>query len=231
MAFFIGKFLWKDSTRTLFAYASAAGNIGYLGLPLCLMLFGEQALPIAATLILGLSLFESTLGYYLFARSKSDFKSALLKLLKLPVLYAFIIGVIVNKFALSSPQALIEVFNLLKGGYSAFGMMIIGLGLAGISQKDFDGKFILLSMLNKFGLWFLIAYSLIWLDQNYLHLFNEITYKVFLVESIVPIAGNTVSYASIFKTKPAKASIAVLLSTLVALIFIPLILIFMDMAS
>ncbi len=45
--------------------------------------------------------------------------------------------------------------------------------------------------------------------------------------SIVPLAANTVAIATELKTYPEKASVAVLMSTLFALFFIPLVVSFL----
>ena len=45
--------------------------------------------------------------------------------------------------------------------------------------------------------------------------------KVLLVASITPLAANTVVFATELKTHPKKASFAVFLSTIFALLYIP----------
>jgi len=50
---------------------------------------------------------------------------------------------------------------------------------------------------------------------------NEDLYKVMFLFSIVPLAGNTVTLAVLLNAKPEKASLTVLLSTIVSIVYIP----------
>ena len=59
------------------------------------------------------------------------------------------------------------------------------------------------------------------LDRLYFRFFDPSIVNVLLILSLVPLAANTVAIATELKTHPEKASLAVLLSTLFALFFIP----------
>ena len=54
---------------------------------------------------------------------------------------------------------------------------------------------------------------------------NSDIYKILFLFSIVPLAGNTVTLAVLLNAKPEKASFTVLLSTLISIIYIPILLI------
>lgn len=64
--------------------------------------------------------------------------------------------------------------------------------------------------------------GIIWLDKNLFHLFYKDVYQVLMLSSIVPMAANTVTLATLFKTKPEQAAIAVFLSTIFAFFTIPI---------
>jgi hypothetical protein len=63
--------------------------------------------------------------------------------------------------------------------------------------------------------------GLIFLDRYFLHIFGEDVHGVMLLMGIVPLAVNTVVYSSALNVHPEKAAVAVLVSTLIALPFIP----------
>jgi len=63
----------------------------------------------------------------------------------------------------------------------------------------------------------------VWVDNITLQLYNTSIHKVMILMSIVPLAANTVAFATELKAQPEKASLAVMLSTLFALFYIPLI--------
>lgn len=213
--------IWQDGTEKIAAFASGTGNTGYFGLPVCLALFGDTALPIVAMISMGLIIFENTVGFYVVARASHSPREAFFKVIRLPSLYAFIIGITLNLLNITAGAEVINFFNLLKGGYVPFGMMIIGLGLAEIKMHHFDLKFGILALFNKFIVWPAIFLGLIYLDKEYFHIFDKTVHSVFLIESIVPIAANAVSYATELKAQPEKVALVVTVSTFIALFYIP----------
>lgn len=171
---------------------------------------------------IGLILFENTVGFYTVARASHTAREAFHKVFRLPSLYAFIIGIILNFSNITPAPDVLSFFNILKGGYVPLGMMIIGLGLAEITMDHLDWNFAFLTLFNKFIVWPGIFLGLIYLDKNQFHLFNQTVYSVLLIESLVPIAANCVSYATELKAHPQKVALVVVISTLIALFYIPI---------
>ena len=66
--------------------------------------------------------------------------------------------------------------------------------------------------------------GVIYLDREFYMFLNEDLYKVMFLFSIVPLAGNTVTLAVLLNAKPEKASFTVLLSTIVSVVYIPIVL-------
>lgn len=219
--YFFAKRFWSDGTEKIAAFAAGTGNTGYFGLPVCLALVGDDALPIVAMASIGLMLFENTVGFYTVARASHSAKEAFKKFLYLPALYAFLIGIFLNFLNIVPTADVLNFFDIFKGGYVPLGMMIIGLGLAEITMSHVDWKFASLIFLNKFIIWPGIFLALIYIDKTHLHIFNQTVYSVLLIESIVPVAANCVSYATELKVQPQKISLVVALSTLIALFYIP----------
>lgn len=219
----IGKKFWQDGTNHILAFASGSGNTGYFGLPVVLALFGQQTLGLAVLMILGIILFENTVGFYLTVRAHSSPLEALKKLFHLPAVYAFIIAVVVNVVHVPLSPSYMDFAASFKGAYTVLGMMLVGLGLAGITELAIDKAFVTLSFIAKFAVWPLLMGLIILLDKHFFHLYNGQTYQLLIIMSAVPLAANTVAYASAFGVHPQKAAVAVFLSTLFALVYIPLI--------
>ncbi len=217
----IGKMYWQGPEKNILAFGAGTGNAGYFGLPLVLALFGEQYLSVAVLLILGISLFENSIGYYFVARGNFLPRDAIMRVLRLPTLYAFIVGVLFLALHISIYENASTLFAHFRGAYSVLGMMLVGIGLAGVAWSDVDKKFLLLSFASKFLVWPAAAISLILLDINTFHFFSASVYPIMLTFSIVPLASNTVAYASQLNTVPEKAAVAVVSTTLFALIYIP----------
>lgn len=219
--FFIGGFFWKTSERNLLSFIAGSGNTGYFGIPLSLALFGPKGLSIAVFSTLGLILYESTRGYYIIAKSHASAKEAAYKVLRLPVIYAFLLGVIASRLDVVFSGSLASVFTYFTGAYTVFGMMILGMALSAATRSTFDKTFTAIGFAAKFLCYPLAIGALVYLDSTFFHLFESEVHKVMMVLSIAPMATNTVTYATYLKAHPEKAAFTVMASTLFALIYIP----------
>lgn len=219
--YFLSQFFWHDSTRNILAFASGTGNTGYFGLPVALALFGNNILGIMVIAILGGILYENSLGFFITARGHHTAGEAFVKVLKLPTLYAFLLGLILNISGIQIATIFTDVMTQFRSAYSILGMMLIGLGLSSIRTYAFDAKFVITAFIAKFIAWPLLMFAIIFIDSHLLHLYTIQIYKVMVLISIVPLAANTVAFATALKAQPEKASLAVLLSTLFALFYIP----------
>jgi predicted permease len=115
----------------------------------------------------------------------------------------------------------------MQGAYVVLGMMLIGFGISKISNFSFDYKFIALSFIGKFLVWPLVIVFLILIDYNILQIYNQEIYRAFILLSIVPIAANTVIFATVLNVHPDKVSSAVLFSTVFGLVYVPTIIVFL----
>lgn len=221
--YYIGGFFWKDTTRNMLAFISSDGNNGYFGLPVAILLFPSNIIGLFIFAGLGILLYENTAGFFIAARGHHSIQESLKKLLKLPLIYAVILGLIVNLSGMHFGSIYTDVIANFKGAYVILGMMIIGLGLSGIIEYKFDFKFIGLSFFAKFIVWPLLMFFLLFIDTNFLKIYTPDTHKVLILLSVIPLAANTVAFATLLKIHPEKVAMTVLLSTLFALIYIPII--------
>lgn len=219
----IGTLAYKGgSAKNILAFTAGTGNTGYFGLPVIFAILGEQAFSITVLAILGFVLYENTLGFFLTAKGSHTTKESLLKVVKLPIIYAFTTGIIFNILQINLGDIAVTTINQFKGAYTLLGMMIIGMGLSAVDFKKIDFKFISLTFLAKFIIWPAVIAGVILLDTAFLGWYTPEIYNVMIIMAIVPLAANTVALATELKVHPDKAAIAVLLSTLFALIYIPL---------
>ncbi len=223
VTFSISKHIWSDATKNILAFTAGTGNTGYFGLPVAIALFGADIAGLVVISTLGFVLYENSLGFFITARGHHTVKESIVRVLKLPTIYAFVIALILNLLGVKLGQAYTDFALLFRGAYTILGMMLIGLGLANISKFKFDFKFVAASFLAKFVVWPIIIFVIIALDKAFFGFFTEQIHRVMILMSIVPLAANTVAYATELNAHPEKASFAVLLSTLFALIYIPLI--------
>lgn len=219
----IGKrFYGSDKTKNILAFTAGAANVGYFGLPVAMILFSKSLFGLAVLSILGISLYESTVGYFVTANGSHSVKDSLAKTAKMPAIYAFLLGLAVNLLDIHLGANVTVVLDYFKSGYTLLGMMLVGMGLSCVNLKSFDPEFLSLSFLAKFVVWPAVIGAIIFLDSHFFRFYSEGAYQIMILFSVVPLAANTVAYASEFKTCPDKASLAVLLSTVFALFYVPL---------
>lgn len=221
---FIWEKSWDNPTGNILAFSAGTGNTGYFGIPLAIIFFPPALADIYIFTVLASLLYESSTGFYVTAKGNFSVKESLLKVSKLPILYAFIFGVICNVIGFKIPEEIAAYTSQFKGAYGILGMMMLGMGLMGLKSNpdNFDKKFISITFIIKFIFWPVVMLGIIYLDRTYFQFLYEDLYKVLFLFSIVPLAGNTVTLAVLLNAKPEKASLAVFLSTVVSVIFIPI---------
>lgn len=217
----LGCRVWSDSRKNILAFAAGTGNTGYFGMPVAVALFDTDAMGIVVLSILGFVLYENTLGFYLTAKGRYTPRESLSKVLRLPAVYAFLAGLGLNLSGISMGPSYAALAESFRGAYTILGMMIIGLGMAGMRRVEVDKTFIGLTFLAKFVAWPAMVALLVSIDVHGAHLFDVRTHKIMILLSTVPVAANTVAVATELGTEPEKSASVVLLSTVLALFYIP----------
>ena len=222
-----GKYIYGDARANVLAIVSAEGNTGYFGIPIALLLFNQNIFGIYILGTLGVTIFENTVVYYLTARGRYTVQESLGRLKKLPALYAFAFAVIFLYFEINLPRLMDNFVISMQGAYVVLGMMLIGFGISKINKFSFDYKFIALSFVGKFIILPLLMLVLVLLDYYLFQIYSIEVYRAFILLSIVPIAANTVIFATVLNVHPDKVSSAVLFSTIFGLIYVPIIIVFL----
>ncbi len=216
--------LFGDARANLVSLSSGVSNTGYLGIPLAVVVLPEPTVWLYITTILGVILFQNSVGYYIAARGKHDARDAFLRVAKLPTLYGFVVAVVLSVSQVEPPAMFENFFGYVRGAYVVFGMMVIGVGLSRITSLSFDVPFMTLNLFARFVGWPLLALGFILLDYHVLGWYDREIYMIFVLMSVIPLAADTVSIATLLDTHVEQMATTVLLSTLFALIYIPLML-------
>lgn len=101
--YFFGMY-WKDQTRNILALSAGNANCGYFMLPIAASLFDDYTLSIYMMSIVGVSIYESSIGFYISARSHNSTHESIMKVLKLPTLNAFILGCLFSFTGFNLPE-------------------------------------------------------------------------------------------------------------------------------
>lgn len=217
---------WNDSSINTLAFTCGTGNTGYFGIPLAMILLSHEAANIFIFATLASLLYENTTGFYVTAKGTFTAKQSIIKVIKLPLLYAFITGLSLNILGFRIPDFIIPYFEGFKWTYGILGMMMLGMGMKGFNLKaDIDIKYLKVAYFYKFIIWPASVLFIIFVDKILIGYLSEEIYRVLFLFSVVPLAGNTVTLAVLLKARPEKASFTVLLSTLISVVYIPIVLI------
>lgn len=217
----IGRKFWQDGTANILACTAGTGNTGYFGLPVAMALFDEQTVAQYIILMLGVTVYEASLGMYIAAKGRYSAQEAWRKVTRMPIIYAFVAGLLVHGLGLQLPAVFWDFMPQIRGAYVVLGMMIIGLGLASLKHFRLDWRFIGVAFSAKYVAWMALALTIVALDRSFLHWYGVGVHHALLLLAVVPMAANTVVIATLFDTHPEKAASAVLLSTLIAVFYVP----------
>lgn len=215
-------YFWSGETRNILAMSSGSGNTGYFMLPIASTIFDDYTLSIYMMAVIGVNLYESSIGYYVCARSISSTRESIKQVLKLPMLHAFILGCLISLIGLNLPDFLDDFVLNMRGTYSILGMMMIGLGLSKIKKFEIEWKFTGSALLAKFFFYPLMVWLFIALDKILLHWYDTPYHNALVLLSSAPMAANTIVVASIMRFHPERVASAVLISCLVALVYVPI---------
>lgn len=218
----ISRHIWTDATKNLMAFSAGSGATGYFGFPLALLIFDQQKEGLYIMALMGVSLYDNSLGYYMSVKGKYGTKESLKKVLTLPTLYAFLLGIVVNYLNISMPEVYLDFIQPMRGVYIVLGMMMVGIGLASLTEFKLDLKFVGMTFLAKFLVWPLLVLSIILFDRLFLGIYDSPAQQVLILISIVPLAINMVFMASLTQNQPERIAATVLLSMFFALLYLPI---------
>ena len=217
----VSKNIFHDNTKNILAFSAGTGNTGYFGIPLAIILLSEDLANIYIFTVLASLLYESTVGFFVVAKGHYSIQQSLIKIVKLPSIYALILGLTCNVLKLEFSNDLLNYLEYFKGAYTILGMMMIGMGLKGLAHVGIDKLFMGFAFGIKFIIYPLTILCIIWVDSTFFHFFTSDLYRVMFIFAIVPMAGNTVAVASLLNVHPEKASLAVVVSAFVSIFTIP----------
>ncbi|MEE4406751.1 AEC family transporter [Enterobacter mori] len=219
LAFVVAKFFWSDVRVNLFAFAGGTGNTGYFALPIVFSLFNQEQITIAIFIVIGVNLYEFTIGYFLSASGQASVHESIRKVSRMPVLYAALLAITFKAMNIPVNGILLNSLDNFKGAYSVLGMMVIGISLSTYKKLEVDYLFTSLLLLWK-HIAMPIAGILLF---SYVIPLNMQTLEVVTLMVATPMAGNVVVISSQLNIHPEKAAISVMLSTSLTVFMIPII--------
>jgi len=77
--------------------------------------------------------------------------------------------------------------------------------------------------LARYVVWPAVTIGLVIIDQKITHLYSHDLHQLFMVATFIPLAVTSLVIATIFNIHPEKVAVSVMLTTVTAIIYIPLI--------
>ncbi|MDX2050550.1 MAG: AEC family transporter [Rickettsiaceae bacterium] len=221
LTFFCYSGRFCDQERNLLATSSGTGNTGFFMFPIAGYIFDDYTLSIYIMSAVGVNIYEASLGYYISLRSVETAKEAFKKIIRMPMLIAFVLGSCWSVAGLALPSFLNQFLNDMRSTYSILGMTMIGLSLAKISKFEIDIKFTLASLFSKYIIYPLAVIIFVIFDNYVLRWYSQSVYKALILLSSSPVASNMVVISSLMKMKPEKSATTILISCAISLFYIP----------
>jgi predicted permease len=190
----------------------AFGNAGNLGLPLCLFAFGPKGLGLAIGFYLVGSVSQFLVGP-LFQGRKPMWRT----LLTTPVNYAAVLGVALLATETALPAWLANTVQLLAGMAIPLMLVALGYSLGSFAVKRLPVAAAL--ALSRLGLGLAVGLGLVWLFG-----LEGTERGVVLIESAMPVAVFSYLLAARYDRHPEDVAGAIVISTLVSFVTLPLLL-------
>ena len=217
----IAKRIWHDGTANSIASAAVNANAVYFGLPIVLALFGPQGASIYLFMNLGGAINNASLSYYISARGRFTVQQSLKRLMKLPVLYAVVLGLAFNYAGITMNPIAEKYWNYAAGALTILGMMMIGISVSRLGGLSIRWGELGALFLVKYVAWPVMLGVAIFADIHWFGLLNNEIYALMIILSFMPLFANYVAYAAENNLFPERAGSAVLLSSLFSTVAIP----------
>lgn len=224
ISFALGQRLLRNKDMGyLLPQATGSGNNGYYGLPLAMALFPADQVGVYFLIMLGVTLFEVTLGYYFVGRGHLTVKNAFWRAVKMPSIYAIIVGLLFSACHVHLTPSMLKLGEVTRGCYVSVGMMIIGLALSKHKKLAWELDFIGIAMFGKYLLWAFVVAAFVAFDRHISKVFNASIYTMIAILVITPAAANTAAFAAQHNFKPQLAATVVFATTIVSFAALPMI--------
>ncbi|GHC39176.1 AEC family transporter [Aidingimonas halophila] len=204
----------------LLAFSAGTGNTGYFGLPIAMVLLPPEGVTLYLFSLLGITLYEFTVGFYISARGRFSVRQSLTRIVRLPLIYAFLAALLASALQIDIPEAVLDGMEVFPSTYTLLGMMIIGMTLGNVAIRQWDARFITACVAARFLLWPLVSLIAVLVLQPFG--ISEHLQTTLLLLGVVPMAANVVVVAMELEIRPEKGAIAVLVTTLAAPLVVPI---------
>lgn len=202
-------------TASAFLVSILIMNAGNYGISVNLFAFGEPGLARATIYFTLSAVLVSSLGVFVSARGRASTGLALRRMVRVPLAYAALLGVICSLGNLTVPGPLAKAIHLLGQASVPLMLVVLGLRLAQVIQsRQRVDHLPALGVATLLRL--LVAPALAWVLAGVVGM-SGLARDVTVLESAMPTAVMSTILATEFDSDPSFAALVVLVTTLFSL--------------
>ena len=220
-----GFFIKADKTQmSAMLLGTIFPNSGNYGAPVAMFAFGAMGFQYAVIFMVIHAFLMNTIGIFIASygsEKTTSIKDSLMRVIKMPVLYGFLFGVLFQLLHIELPSTIQDGISLVGSASIPTVMLILGMQLAEIKPQKFELKYVNTVTIFRMLISPLLAVVLV----NFMPV-NYMIKNVYILLAAMPIAANTTLLAVQFNVKPDLTSFTTLVTTLLSLVTIPLTLLF-----
>lgn len=200
-------------------------NSGNYGAPVVLFAFGAVGFDYAVIMMVFQSLLMNTIGIFfasLGGEEKATLHQSLQRVIRMPLIYAALLGVLLQVISVTMPKPLMEGISLVADASIPTVMLVLGMQLAAISRKKVAYRYVTaVTVIRMIGSPVAAALILYFMPVN------DLLRSVVILQSAMPAAANTTMFALQFGTEPDLVSFTTFITTIISILTIPIVLFFL----
>lgn len=210
-------FRMSPKTQSALTLTTIFSNANNYGLPVLLLAYGQTGLVNGAAYVIGQIILSNTLGMFVASRSNVSGKQALLQVAKTPLIYAVIVGVLLDWLKWTLPTPVHDGFKLLSDAYPGLVLLILGVQLGRIKSWIVRRKDVWIAVLLRVCVVPILSALVIWI----LHIHGMLA-SILFVQSSMPAAVNNIIYATKYGSDDEMVTLTVAITTILSFLTIPL---------
>ncbi len=211
------------ATAAIEAQCAVIGNVGFLGLPMFVVLFGEGSIaPVVLVLSTDLIVFSSLIVILITGARGGGFKVSTLGtiglgLLRNPMIVSLVLGLAWSALAWPIPRPMDDFLTILGAAATPGALFAIGASLSGKSAE----RVIIAGWLSFAKL--VLHPACVAIGVLVLFPLDAFSAAVVISAAALPVAGNVFMLAQAYNIAPQRASTAILFSTAASIITVPVV--------
>ncbi len=210
---------YSSSVTSGLILATAFMNNGNFGAPVMLFAYGEKGFQYALIILTLHTTMISTFGVYYAAKGKSDIKGSLLSVVKMPMVWGSVLGLLWQYLKLPLPENLYNAVSLVADAAIPIVMLTLGMQLAVLKPANLQWGKISLSLIVRLFISPVIAWAIAYCLGA-----EPLLAKVMIVSAAMPAAAITTMYALQYDSEPDLVSSITLIGTLISIITLSILL-------